>query len=122
MISQVYEAMPKSLFDPHFVLRIFGFAQGTYLSPAIRIQAVWRGFSLRRQLPSYVASLWVQFLCRSTCEAVGDRVSVHVPRRVFILFSDTGGGHRASAMAIEAALRNQYGERVDLTLADFMRE
>merc|ERR1740123_2168194 len=31
----------------------------------IRIQAVWRGFALRRHLPSYVAALWVQFLCRS---------------------------------------------------------
>ncbi|CAE8741690.1 unnamed protein product, partial [Polarella glacialis] len=43
------------------------------------------------------------------------------PRRVHIYFSDTGGGHRASAMALEAALRKQYGSQVSVQLVDFIR-
>ncbi|CAJ1335956.1 unnamed protein product [Effrenium voratum] len=43
------------------------------------------------------------------------------PRRVHIYFSDTGGGHRASALSLEAALQRQYGNQVSIELVDFMR-
>lgn len=39
-------------------------------------------------------------------------------RRVLILFSDTGGGHRSSAHAVSQALTDAYDERVDVMLVD----
>ena len=35
-------------------------------------------------------------------------------RRVLILMSDTGGGHRASAEAIKAGFRERYGDEFDV--------
>lgn len=37
-------------------------------------------------------------------------VELDRPKRVLILMSDTGGGHRASAEAIKAAFREEYGD------------
>lgn len=34
------------------------------------------------------------------------------PKRILILMSDTGGGHRASSQALSAALENLYGDQV----------
>ncbi|CAE7529235.1 MGD1 [Symbiodinium microadriaticum] len=43
------------------------------------------------------------------------------PRQIHIYFSDTGGGHRASALSLEAALKKLYGNQVSVTLVDFIR-
>lgn len=47
--------------------------------------------------------------------------NVQLPRKVVIFYSDTGGGHRASALALEAALRRQCGDKVSVTIIDFIR-
>lgn len=41
--------------------------------------------------------------------------------RIVILMSDTGGGHRASAEAIQEALNVKYGGAVDATLVDVFK-
>ncbi|RRT74012.1 hypothetical protein B296_00019327 [Ensete ventricosum] len=38
------------------------------------------------------------------------------PKKVLILMSDTGGGHRASAEAIKAAFNQEFGEEYQVTL------
>lgn len=43
-------------------------------------------------------------------------------RRVLMLISDTGGGHRASAEALASAFENQYGSLVDVRIIDFWTE
>src|SRR3972149_3907242 len=45
-----------------------------------------------------------------------------MPHRVVILMSDTGGGHRASAEAIQEALDLQYGNAVDAKLIDVFKQ
>jgi 1,2-diacylglycerol 3-beta-galactosyltransferase len=42
-------------------------------------------------------------------------------RRVLILMSDTGGGHRAAAEAIRDALKQRRGDRVSVELVDVFR-
>jgi 1,2-diacylglycerol 3-beta-galactosyltransferase len=41
-----------------------------------------------------------------------------MPQRIVILFSDTGGGHRASGEAIQEALNLRYGDRVSVSMVD----
>ncbi len=43
------------------------------------------------------------------------------PRRVLILMSDTGGGHRAAAEAIQAALEARHGTAVSVATVDVFR-
>jgi len=43
-------------------------------------------------------------------------------KRVLILMSDTGGGHRASAEAIERAMAEQHPGKVDVTICDIWSE
>lgn len=40
------------------------------------------------------------------------------PRQVFILYLDTGGGHRSAAQSLEAAFKKLYGTRVDVHLEE----
>ena len=42
-------------------------------------------------------------------------------KRILFLMSDTGGGHRAAAEAIAAALHMKYGEKVDIELVDVFK-
>src|SRR5260221_7801309 len=44
------------------------------------------------------------------------------PRRVLLLMSDTGGGHRAAAEAIRAALIERHGEAVSVEMVDVFRD
>jgi 1,2-diacylglycerol 3-beta-galactosyltransferase len=39
------------------------------------------------------------------------------PKKVLILMSDTGGGHRASAEAIKSAFAQEYGDEYQVRLA-----
>ena len=39
-------------------------------------------------------------------------------KRFLLLFSDTGGGHRAGAQAVAQALQHRYGDAVQVTLLD----
>lgn len=41
---------------------------------------------------------------------------------VLILMSDTGGGHRASAQALEAALEELFPGRIEVTMVDIFTE
>ena len=43
-------------------------------------------------------------------------VEVENPKRVLILMSDTGGGHRASAEAIKAAFYEEFGDDYQVSL------
>src|SRR5258707_14152058 len=43
------------------------------------------------------------------------------PRRVLLLMSDTGGGHRAAAEAIRDALIERHGEAVSVEMIDVFR-
>lgn len=47
---------------------------------------------------------------------------ISMPKRIMILMSDTGGGHRASAEAIEEALKLVYGDQVSVELVDVFVE
>jgi 1,2-diacylglycerol 3-beta-galactosyltransferase len=38
------------------------------------------------------------------------------PKRVLILMSDTGGGHRASAEAIKAAFNEEFGDDYQVSI------
>lgn len=40
------------------------------------------------------------------------------PRRVRFLFSDTGGGHRASALALQGAIESMYPGQIECDLVD----
>lgn len=44
------------------------------------------------------------------------------PTRVLLLISDTGGGHRASADALSAALHDMYSGQVETRIVDFWTE
>jgi 1,2-diacylglycerol 3-beta-galactosyltransferase len=44
------------------------------------------------------------------------------PRRILFLMSDTGGGHRAAAEAIIAALTQRHGDAVHCEMVDFFRD
>jgi 1,2-diacylglycerol 3-beta-galactosyltransferase len=41
-----------------------------------------------------------------------------MPQRIVILFSDTGGGHRASGEAIQEALNLRYSDKVQVSMVD----
>src|SRR5260221_327940 len=43
------------------------------------------------------------------------------PRRVLILMSDTGGGHRAAAEAIQEALVRRHGDAVAVEMVDVFK-
>lgn len=53
---------------------------------------------------------------------VGTSVPASPVRRVLILMSDTGGGHRAAGEAISAALRQRHGDSVQVTLIDVFKD
>lgn len=42
-------------------------------------------------------------------------VESKIPKRVLILMSDTGGGHRASAEAIKAAFNQEFGDKYQVS-------
>ncbi|KAG6542394.1 hypothetical protein Mapa_016223 [Marchantia paleacea] len=44
------------------------------------------------------------------------------PKKVLILMSDTGGGHRASAEAIKATFELEFGEEFEVTVCDLWKE
>lgn len=44
--------------------------------------------------------------------------STDAPRRVRFLFSDTGGGHRASALALQGAIESMYPGQIECDLVD----
>ncbi|KAL3329650.1 hypothetical protein AABB24_033816 [Solanum stoloniferum] len=44
------------------------------------------------------------------------------PKKVLILMSDTGGGHRASAEAIRAAFNEEYGDKYQVFITDLWAE
>ena len=45
-----------------------------------------------------------------------------MPRNIVILFSDTGGGHRASGEAIRDALVAEYGAEAQVTMVDVLKQ
>lgn len=45
-------------------------------------------------------------------------VAAETPKKVLILMSDTGGGHRASAEAIKAAFNEQFGDEYQVFVTD----
>ncbi|CAM9567145.1 unnamed protein product, partial [Ectocarpus sp. 13 AM-2016] len=44
------------------------------------------------------------------------------PKKILILMSDTGGGHRASSQALNAALENLYGDQIHTDIVDIWTE
>ncbi|KAH0740095.1 hypothetical protein KY290_033138 [Solanum tuberosum] len=44
------------------------------------------------------------------------------PKKILILMSDTGGGHRASAEAIRAAFNEEYGDKYQVFITDLWAE
>ena len=43
-------------------------------------------------------------------------------RRLLLVFSDTGGGHRSAAQAVAEALRELHGEAVQIELVDALAD
>ncbi len=51
------------------------------------------------------------------------RMQAHLkPKRFLFIFSDTGGGHRASANAVKDAMTHLYGSAVEIELVDIFVE
>jgi 1,2-diacylglycerol 3-beta-galactosyltransferase len=46
----------------------------------------------------------------------------NAPKKVLIIMSDTGGGHRASAQALKDSLKNAYGNKLDVEIVDFITD
>lgn len=44
--------------------------------------------------------------------------AISTKKKMLVLMSDTGGGHRASAQALDQAIQDQYPGRVDVTVMD----
>lgn len=42
--------------------------------------------------------------------------------KILILMSDTGGGHRASAQALEAAFKDRFGDKLQVDIIDLWRD
>ncbi|XP_057539362.1 monogalactosyldiacylglycerol synthase, chloroplastic [Amaranthus tricolor] len=55
-------------------------------------------------------------------EPVNGVVEPEAPKRVLILMSDTGGGHRASAEAIKAAFNEEFGDNYQVFVTDLWSE
>ncbi|XP_047252971.1 probable monogalactosyldiacylglycerol synthase, chloroplastic isoform X3 [Capsicum annuum] len=49
-------------------------------------------------------------------------VELEMPKKVLILMSDTGGGHRASAEAIRAAFNEEFGDKYQVFITDLWTE
>lgn len=49
-------------------------------------------------------------------------VELEPPKKVLILMSDTGGGHRASAEAIRAAFNEEFGDKYQVFITDLWTE
>ncbi|PHU08802.1 putative monogalactosyldiacylglycerol synthase, chloroplastic [Capsicum chinense] len=49
-------------------------------------------------------------------------VELETPKKVLILMSDTGGGHRASAEAIRAAFNEEFGDKYQVFITDLWTE
>lgn len=49
-------------------------------------------------------------------------MAVDNPKRVLVLFSDTGGGHRSAAEAIVEALQTRYGGRLQTEMVDVFKD
>lgn len=59
-------------------------------------------------------------ITRAFCSIVGSK---RLAKRILFLMSDTGGGHRAAATAISAALKLKYGkDAIQETLVDVYRQ
>jgi 1,2-diacylglycerol 3-beta-galactosyltransferase len=43
-------------------------------------------------------------------------------KKVLIIMSDTGGGHRASAQALKDSLEQEYGRKLDVEIVDFISD
>ncbi len=52
---------------------------------------------------------------------MSDQDDLNRPRRILIMMSDTGGGHRAVAEAIRDALVRKHGDEVDVRIVDVFR-
>ncbi|KAJ8905921.1 hypothetical protein NDN08_002422 [Rhodosorus marinus] len=52
----------------------------------------------------------------------GQQLSMPRRKRILMLMSDTGGGHRASAQALKAALDELYPDKVDVQIVDVFAE
>lgn len=49
-------------------------------------------------------------IIRRSCHTGRKRAAAQPKKRVMILMSDTGGGHRASAEALQAGFQQLYGD------------
>ena len=49
-------------------------------------------------------------IIRGLCDTGRKRAAAKPKKRVMILMSDTGGGHRASAEALQAGFQQLYGD------------
>jgi 1,2-diacylglycerol 3-beta-galactosyltransferase len=58
----------------------------------------------------------------STQESWFSRRFSSTKKKILILMSDTGGGHRASAQALDQALQEQYPGRIDVKIMDIWTE
>merc|ERR1712242_476006 len=48
--------------------------------------------------------------------------SMHRPCKIAIAYSDTGAGHKAAALSLQAALKRQIRKQVEVELIDLIRE
>ena len=53
---------------------------------------------------------------------IANHVEQRTKKRVLVLMSDTGGGHRASAVALDQALNDIYPRKMDVTICDIWTE
>ncbi|PKA49195.1 Monogalactosyldiacylglycerol synthase, chloroplastic [Apostasia shenzhenica] len=130
--SYLYFNGSASSFSSHRITRRPVFSGGLSFSSS-KLQSLWDGYD--RLLPFHCgrpplgfASVGVSTEANSA-EDSGDgvldeegfpvnRVRVQAPKKVLILMSDTGGGHRASAEAIKAAFHQEFGDEYQVFITD----
>lgn len=101
-----------------------------------RIHKVWREFNRAVRLHCDRTPIGFGFGCASVSSGDGGNGGVVVGeegvelngvagengKRVLILMSDTGGGHRASAEAIKAAFNQEFGDEYQVFITDLWSE
>ncbi|KAK1323469.1 hypothetical protein QJS10_CPA02g01350 [Acorus calamus] len=83
--------------------------RGPVVSCGLRVNASSRARSFLNEFNRFV---------RSHCERPPIGFASDGPKKVLILMSDTGGGHRASAEAIKAAFSEEFGDAYQVFVTD----
>lgn len=119
------ENLPKNIGSPT-VFQVLAFNDKKYYSKATNVTE--KKLSLSKQKKGYIRS-GAKFLCGTVGKYTGLSTIISFvsgirkpKKKVLILMSDTGGGHRASAKALDQALNDLFPGRTDVNIMDIWSE